>query len=89
MISLDTLKPMRSSFAVVEVTMADGSKVDHFTKFPPGTKENPLTTEAVNAKARDLMAPVLGPEKTEMLIEQINGLERADDIRALRPLLTV
>jgi 2-methylcitrate dehydratase PrpD len=82
------MDPAAPRGAVVEVTLADGRKVEHHTRFPPGTKENPLATEAVNAKTRDLMAPVLGAEKTERLIEQINGLERVGDMRALRPLFT-
>jgi 2-methylcitrate dehydratase PrpD len=82
------MDPAAPRGAVVEVTLNDGRKVEHFTKFPPGTKENPLTTEAVNAKTRDLMSPVLGPEKTETLIERINGLEEVGDIRALRGLFT-
>jgi 2-methylcitrate dehydratase PrpD len=82
------MDPAAPRGAIVEVTLADGKKVDHFTRFPPGTKENPLTTEAVNAKTRDLMAPVLGAEKTERLIEQLNGLEHVSDMRALRPLFT-
>lgn len=82
------MDPVAPRGAIVEVTLTDGKSVSHFTKFPPGTKENPLTTEAVNAKARDLMAPVLGLEKTEKLIERINALERVDDIRGLRPLFT-
>jgi 2-methylcitrate dehydratase PrpD len=75
----------RSGF--VEVTMTGGRKVNHFTRHPPGTKENPLDTAGVNAKVRDLMAPVLGTQKTEALITQINTLEALDDIRKLRPLL--
>ncbi|WP_121323419.1 MmgE/PrpD family protein [Paraburkholderia sp. RAU2J] len=59
---------------IVQVTLTDGRKVDHFTRFPPGAKENPLNTQAVNAKARDLVAPVLGERKTEQLIEQVNKL---------------
>ena len=82
------MDPAAPRGAIVEVTLNDGRKVDHFTRFPPGTKENPLGTEAVAAKARDLMAPVLGSAKTEKLIDQINGLERIDDIRTLRPLFT-
>jgi hypothetical protein len=35
------------------------------------------------------MAPVLGAEKTEKLIEQINRLETVDDINQLRPLMTI
>jgi 2-methylcitrate dehydratase PrpD len=83
------MDPAAPRGAIVEVTMIDGRKVDHFTRFPPGTKENPLSTEAVSAKARDLMAPVLGVEKTEKLIEQINRLETVDDINQLRPLMTI
>jgi len=73
----------------VEVTMTGGRKVNHLTRHPPGTKENPLNTEGVSAKVRDLMAPVLGAQKTEALITQINTLETLDDIRKLRPLLVV
>ena len=36
----------------------------------------------------DLMMPVLGPEKTEQLIELINRLETVQDIRQVRPLIT-
>lgn len=83
------MDPAAPRGAIVEVTMTDGRKVNHFTRFPPGTKENPLSTEAVNAKARDLITPVLGASKTEKLIERINHLEKVNDIRQLRALLTV
>jgi len=76
----------RSGF--VEVTLRDGRTVSHFTRHPPGTKENPLDTEGVNAKVRDLMAPVLGAERTEAIIQRVNTLEELDNVRALRPLLT-
>jgi hypothetical protein len=54
----------------------------------PGTKENPMTTEEVNAKARTLMAPVLGPGPTEEIIKRVNALEAVKDVRELRPFLT-
>ncbi|SMG51010.1 2-methylcitrate dehydratase PrpD [Paraburkholderia susongensis] len=82
------MDPAAPRGAIVEVTLTDGRKVEHYTKFPPGTKENPLSTEAVSAKARDLMAPVLGSAKTDRLIEQINRLETVKDMRELRPLYT-
>src|SRR6185295_9596796 len=53
----------------VEVTLS------HFTRHAPGTVENPLTTDRVNAKARSLMAPVLGASKTYAIIRQVNALE--------------
>jgi hypothetical protein len=71
------------------VTLKDGRTVSHFTKFPPGTKENPLNTEGLNAKVRDLMTPVLGAERTAKLIERVNALEDVRDVRDLRPLFTV
>jgi 2-methylcitrate dehydratase PrpD len=71
----------------VEVTLRDGQTVSHFTRHPPGTKENPLTTERVNEKARSLMAPVLGAERTEELIRRVNALEQLKEVRELRPLL--
>ncbi len=83
------MDPAAPRGAIVEVTLSDGRKVDHVTKFPPGTKENPLSTEAVSAKARDLIAPVLGAEKTERLIARINALETVGDMRELRALFTV
>ena len=73
----------------VEVTLKDGRSVSHFTRHAPGTKENPLTTDEVSAKARSLMTPVLGAEKTEELILRVNALEEVKDVRELRGLLSV
>ncbi len=75
---------------IVEVTLKDGRTLSKHTRFPPGTKENPLDTEAVNAKARDLMGPVLGVERSEAAIRQFNALERVEDVALLvRSYLTV
>ena len=82
------MDPAAPRGAIVEVKLTDGRQVVHHTKFPPGTKENPLSTEAVTAKARDLMTPVLGRSKTGKLINQLNTLEMLDDVRRLRPLWT-
>jgi hypothetical protein len=38
------------------------------------TREDPLAAEDANAKARDLMAPVLDLDKAETLIERIDDL---------------
>jgi hypothetical protein len=73
---------------LVEVTLRDGRTVSHFTKYAPGTKENPLDTAGVNAKVRDLMAPVLGAQRTDAVIKSVNALEELKSVRDLRPLLT-
>jgi 2-methylcitrate dehydratase PrpD len=72
----------------VEVTLNDGRTVSHFTPHAPGTKENPMDTEGVNAKARLLIEPVLGASKTEELIRRVNALESLANVRDLRPFLT-
>ena len=76
----------RSGF--VEVRLRDGRTVNHFTRYPPGTKENPLDTEAVNEKARGLMAPVLGADRAEAIIRRVNTLEEVATVRELLPFLT-
>jgi 2-methylcitrate dehydratase PrpD len=81
------MDPAAPRSGLVEVTLRDGRTVSHFTRHAPGTKENPLDTEQVNAKARPLMEPVLGAGKTEEVIRQVNALERLDDVRKLMVLL--
>ncbi len=71
----------------VEVTLRDGRTVSHFTRHAPGTKENPLDTESVSAKARLLMAPVLGAGRAEEVIRRVNALEAVADVRELRQFL--
>jgi 2-methylcitrate dehydratase PrpD len=81
------MDPAAPRSGLVEVTLRDGRTVSHFTRHPPGTKENPLSTERVSEKARSLMTPVLGAARTEAVIGRINALEELEDVRALRPLL--
>jgi 2-methylcitrate dehydratase PrpD len=52
-----------------------------------GTPENPATTDEVEAKARNLVAPVTGPEQGEALIRAISKLENIKDMREFRSLL--
>jgi len=81
------MDPAAPRSGLVEVTLRDGRAVRHFTRHAPGTKENPLDTESVNAKARPLMEPVLGAERTEEVIRRVSALEALDDARKLRPFL--
>jgi len=81
------MDPAAPRSGLVEVTLRDGRNVSHFTRHAPGTKENPMNTERVNAKARLLMEPVLGAERTEGLIRRVNAAEELNDVRELRRLL--
>ncbi len=72
---------------LVEVTLRDGRTVSHFTRHAPGTAENPMDTESVNAKARLLIEPVLGAEQADGLIQRVNALDELKDVRELRAFL--
>ena len=81
------MDPAAPRSARVEVRLRDGRDGEPFTRHAPGTKENPLDTAAVNAKARGLIAPVLGASRTEKIIERVNSLERLSNVRELVGLL--
>ncbi len=72
----------------VDVTLGDGRTVTHFTRHPPGTKENPLDTARVNEKAQGLIAPVLGARQADAIIERVNALEQVRNVRELVALMT-
>ena len=46
-----------------------------------------MTTEEVESKARDLLTPVLGIDKTNHLIKAVGDLESMGSVRQLRKLL--
>jgi 2-methylcitrate dehydratase PrpD len=82
------MDPAAPRSGLVEVTLRDGRTVNHFTRYPPGTKENPLDTDGVNAKARGLMTPVLGASRTDELVRRVAALEDVRNLRELRRFLT-
>jgi 2-methylcitrate dehydratase PrpD len=82
------MDPAAPRSANVELHLRDGRTVTHFTRFAPGTKENPIDTGAVAAKARSLIAPVLGEQRCEAVIQRIDTLETLASVRDLAALLT-
>jgi hypothetical protein len=52
-----------------------------------GTPDDPMSRREVEAKARDLLTPVLGAARARALAEQVRQCERLASVRALRPLL--
>lgn len=83
------MDPEAPRSARVEVVLKDGRTLHHFTPHAFGTQQNPMDTESVNAKARDLLVPVLGAARTEAVIQRVNGLEGLADVRELLPFLTL
>jgi 2-methylcitrate dehydratase PrpD len=82
---LAKLLPVRVT--VVEIELDDGSRHSEQVAAVRGTPRNPMSRGEVIEKARDLMAPVLGREKSERLIETVFAIESLTDVRRLQPLL--
>ncbi len=73
---------------LVQIVLGDGTRIVQDNAGPVvGSAANPMSREQVVAKARDLMAPVLGQNQTGRLIDRLLGLERVDDMGDLRSLL--
>jgi 2-methylcitrate dehydratase PrpD len=83
--SLIPLLPRR--ITAVDLILNDGTRLSEQVEAVRGTFSNPMTREEVVAKARDLMAPVLGTVPTTSLIEKVLSLEKVKNIVELRPFL--
>ena len=77
--------PARQAAVAVETT--DGRSVRHRTYAVRGTPDNPMETAEVEAKARDLVAPIIGAERADELIAAVAALEKLGSATELRPLL--
>jgi 2-methylcitrate dehydratase PrpD len=82
---IDAVRPRREG--IVELTLADGTQMSEWIKDVRGTAENPMPRAEVAAKARDLLAPLLGKVKSAKLIDTVLALESVKNVRQLRPLL--
>jgi 2-methylcitrate dehydratase PrpD len=71
--------------AIVELVLRDGRRLSHRTIAVRGTADNPMTRTEVEAKALDLMADVLGPERAARLVADCRTIERCRDVTELRP----
>ena len=72
---------------LLEITLTDGARVTQDTGAVLGTVDNPMTQAQLVTKCTDLMTPVLGATPSTRLIDKVLAIEKAKDIRELRPLL--
>jgi 2-methylcitrate dehydratase PrpD len=82
---LAKLLPARVTIDEVELT--DGTSLSERVTEVRGTVANPMTRAEVIDKARDLLAPILGRETSERLIETVYAIDAVPDIRTLARLL--
>jgi 2-methylcitrate dehydratase PrpD len=83
----DLAKLLPARVTIDEVELADGTHLSKRITEVRGTVANPMPRAEVVDKARDLIAPVLGGETTERLIETVYGIESLSDMRSLARML--
>jgi 2-methylcitrate dehydratase PrpD len=81
---LDKAVPARQ--AIVRIDMTDGRSLSHRTYVVRGTAANPMDAKEVEAKALELMAPVLGAGRAHELVAAVGNLDRIE-VSSLRRLL--
>ena len=81
---LTRARPARQ--AIVEIRTATGV-VRHHARAVRGTPDNPMTAQEIEAKALDLVTPIIGAERGGRLVDIVRDLENLPSMRDLRPLL--
>jgi 2-methylcitrate dehydratase PrpD len=82
---LGAARPRRQ--AIVEVETTDGRRLSHRTRAVRGTSDWPMERAEVEAKCLDLLAPVIGTERSRALVAAVWEIEVLADARELRSLL--
>lgn len=77
--------PLRE--AIVEITLKSGRRVQRRVNAVRGTTTNPMTRAEVEAKALQLIAPVIGSGPAKKVIRGVRRLERARSVDALVALM--
>jgi 2-methylcitrate dehydratase PrpD len=73
--------------AVVEIRMRDGRRLAHRARAVRGTPDDPMDRAEIEAKARDLLAPVLGADRADALADHVRRIDRLEGLATLRTLL--
>jgi 2-methylcitrate dehydratase PrpD len=82
---LQKAQPARQ--AIVRIETLDGRSLNHRTTVVRGTARNPMEPAEVEAKALDLLAPVLGQGRSGELIAVVRELDTFGPVSGLRRLL--
>jgi 2-methylcitrate dehydratase PrpD len=78
LVASDELQRSGGRQAIVTIETDDGRTLRHHTRHVRGTWGNPMPRAEVDAKARDLVQPLLGQTRTDDLLGQLWRLETLD-----------
>lgn len=79
---------LSSRRAVVEVTLAGGSRLERRVTAARGSRLHPLDWEQVREKAGRILGGIWEQPRIDELCDVVDHIEDIDDVRRLRPLLT-
>jgi 2-methylcitrate dehydratase PrpD len=85
--SKELSKAVPARQAIVEIERNDGTRLRHHAKAVRGTPDNPMTSDEIEEKALDLIAPITGKERASKLVAATGKLESLRSVRELRALL--
>jgi 2-methylcitrate dehydratase PrpD len=74
--------------AIVEIVTNDGRNLRHHAKAVRGTPENPMNGHEIEAKALDLMMPIIGSDRANALIRSVLRLNEITKVTEMRQWLT-
>lgn len=73
--------------ASMRLRLRSGEDLEFSRDHPRGSPKHPATWEDVSAKARQSMAPILGGDRTEAVIDAVASLEELESVAGLTDLL--
>ncbi len=82
---LTIARPARQ--AILEIRTRDGKSYRHHTKAVRGTPNNPMPSREVQAKALDLLEPIIGMTAATSLVDAVWNLEKLNDINVLSKII--
>jgi hypothetical protein len=71
----------------LRIDLADGKTVRHHAKAVRGIPDNPMTAQEIEAKALDLISPVIGTARARQLIATVREIEELLSVNELRALV--
>ncbi|MBM6583680.1 MmgE/PrpD family protein [Microvirga sp. BT689] len=74
--------------AIVEIVTTDGRNLRHHAKAVRGTPENPMNGHEIEAKALDLILPIIGSDRANALIRSVLRLDEITKVIELRQWFT-
>jgi 2-methylcitrate dehydratase PrpD len=73
--------------AIIEITMSDNRHFQTYVDRLPGAPYNPLSAKEAESKFLSLSVPILGPDKSQAILESVRRLETMTNISELCAML--